>query len=105
MTGTIRRVAVSSPVFLAVLVVGAWPWPPVQRGFSAINSPVANFFLAPQTFGRGGHARLVPLARIERHASDNVTADAALALAVAGFQSDLELGMSLRRDVYLRSGS
>lgn len=101
MNEIIRRVAVSSLVFLALLVVAAWPWLPVQRGFSAIYCPIANLFLAPQIFGQGGHARLVPLSRIERHATDNVTADAALALTVAGFDGDLPMGMSLRRDVYL----
>ena len=33
--------------------------------------------------------------------SDNVTADAALALSVAGYDGDLAMGMSVRRDAYL----
>ncbi len=101
MTWSIRRAAVSLSVFLALLVAGAWPWLPVQRGFSAMYGPLANLVLAPQTFGRGGHARLVPLSRIERRPGDNVTADAAVALTVFGWEGDLQMGMSLRRDVYL----
>ncbi len=101
MTWTPRRVAVSLAVFFALLVVGAWPWPPIQRGWSAIYCPFANLIIAPQTFGQGGHARLRPLPRIERHPTDNVTADAALALTVDGFDGDLAIGMSVRRDAYL----
>jgi hypothetical protein len=101
MIWTARRTAISLAVFLALLLVGAWPWPPVQRGWSAIYCPIANLLLTPQTFGTGGHARLRPLPRIERHPTDNVTADAALALSVAGFQGVLESGMSVRRDAYL----
>lgn len=101
MTWTARRVAVALAAFLGVLIAGAWPWPSVQRGWSAIYCPVANLVIAPQTFGRGGRARLRALPSIERHANDNVTADAVLSLSVAGFGGDLPLGMSVRRDAYL----
>ena len=101
MTWTARRLAASLGLFLALMVVGAWPWAPVPHGFSALYCPVANLVLAPQTFGHGGHARLVPLDHIVRQESDNVTADTALSLTVAGFEGDLQLGMSLRRDAYL----
>ena len=57
--------------------------------------------IAPQTFGRGGHARLVPLPEAVRRPTDSVTADTALSLTVAGFSGDLQLGLSLRRDAYL----
>ena len=96
-----RRVAVSLAVFLGLLVAGAWPWPAIQRGFAAMYCPVANLVIAPQTFGRGGHARLQPLPRIVRQPGDNVTADAALALSVAGYDGDVAMGMSVRRDAYL----
>jgi len=101
MTWTTRRVAVSLAVFLALLVVGAWPWPAIQRGFSAVYCPIANLVIAPQTFGRGAHARLRPLPEIVRGQNDNVTADAALVVSVAGYQGDLEMGVSVRRDAYL----
>ena len=101
MTWTSRRVAEALAIFFGVLIAGAWPWPPVQRGFSAIYCPIANLVIAPQTFGRGGHARLSALPRIERRANDNVTADAVLSLSVAGFGGDLPLGVSVRRDAYL----
>jgi hypothetical protein len=101
MIWTRRRVAVSVAVFLGLLVAGAWPWSAIQRGFAAIYCPVANLVIAPQTFGQGGHARLRPLPRIVRGPNDNVTADAALALSVAGYDGDLAMGMSVRRDAYL----
>lgn len=101
MIWTARRVAAALAVFLGVLIAGAWPWPPIQRGFSAIYCPIANLVLAPQTFGRGGHARLRALPQIERHADDNVTADAVLSLSVAGYGGDLALGVSVRRDAFL----
>ncbi len=101
MTWTTRRVAVALAIFLGALIAGGWPWPPLQRGWSAIYCPIANLVIAPQTFGRGGHARLRALPSIERHPNDNVTADAVLSLSVAGFGGDLPLGMSVRRDAYL----
>lgn len=101
MTWTARRVAGALAVFLGVLIAGAWPWPPVQRGFSAVYCPIANLVITSQTFGRGGHARLSALAQIERHANDNVTADAVLSLSVAGVGGQLPLGISVRRDAYL----
>jgi len=101
MTWTRRRVAVSLAVFLGVLVAGAWPWSAIQRGFAAIYCPLANLVIAPQTFGQGGHARLRPLSQIVRRPGDNVTADAGLSLTVAGFDGDLAMGMSVRRDAYL----
>jgi hypothetical protein len=101
MIWTRRRVAISLAVFLGLLVAGAWPWPAIQRGFAAIYCPVANLVMAPQTFGQGGHARLQPLPRIVRQPTDNVTADAALSLSVAGYDGALALGMSVRRDAYL----
>ena len=101
MIWTRRRIAISLAVFLGLLLLGAWPWPAIQRGFAAIYCPVANLVIAPQTFGRGGHARLRPLPQIARGPNDNVTADAALALSVAGYHGDLGIGMSVRRDAYL----
>ena len=101
MTWTTRRVALALAIFLGVLIAGSWPWPPLQRGWSAIYCPIANLVIAPQTFGRGGHARLRALPSIERHPNDNVTADAVLSLSVAGFGGELPLGMSVRRDAYL----
>jgi hypothetical protein len=101
MTWTARRIAASLGLFLALMAVGAWPWEPVPHAFSARYCPVANLVLGHQTFGRGGHARLLPLERIVRQEGDNVTADTALSLTVAGFEGDLQMGMSLRRDAYL----
>jgi hypothetical protein len=101
MIWTRRRVAVSLSAFLLLLVAGAWPWPAIQRGFAGIYCPVANLVIAPQIFGRGGHARLRPLPRIVRQPTDNVTADAVLSLSVAGFDGDVAMGMSVRRDAYL----
>jgi hypothetical protein len=101
MIWTRRRVVVSLALFLGLLVAGAWPWPAIQRGFAAIYCPVANLVIAPQTFGQGGHARLRPLPRIVRQPTDNVTADTALALSVAGYDGDLAMGMSVRRDACL----
>lgn len=101
MTWTARRVAVALAIFLGVLIAGAWPWPAIQRGWSAIYCPIANLVIAPQTFGRGGRARLRALPSIERHANDNVTADAVLSLSVVSYGGDLPLGVSVRRDAYL----
>jgi hypothetical protein len=101
MTWTRRRIAIGAALFGAVMLVGGWPWPGVARAFSALYCPLGNLFVAHQTFGRGGHARLAPLDKIERRSSDNVTADASIALTVDGFEGDMRMGVSLRRDAYL----
>jgi hypothetical protein len=101
MTWTARRIAAGLALFLALMVVGAWPRPGAARAFSVIYCPIANLVLGHQTFGRGGHARLLPLDDVVRRDGDNVTADTALSLTVAGFTGDLRLGVSLRRDAYL----
>jgi len=101
MTWTRRRIALGAALFAALMLVGGWPWPGVARAFSALYCPMGNLFVAHQTFGRGGHARLAPLDKIERRSSDNVTADASIALSVDGFQGDMRMGVSLRRDAYL----
>jgi hypothetical protein len=79
----------------------AWPLPSVALAFSRIYCPLANVVLSNLTFGERGHARTIPLSRIERREGDNVTADALVSLTVDGFKGDLPLGVSLRRDVYL----
>jgi hypothetical protein len=53
------------------------------------------------TFGHGGHARLSPRDELVRGAGDAVTADATLSLSVDGFEGDVALGVSLRRDACL----
>lgn len=88
-------------VAVALLVGCAWPLPGVVLGFSRIYCPLANVVLSNLTFGERGHARMVPLSRIERRDGDNVTADARVSLTVDGFEGELPLGVSLRRDVYL----
>jgi hypothetical protein len=100
-TWSARRLALSLAMFLALVALGAWPWPRVALAFSGAYSPVANLFLAGHTFGTRGHARLIPLQQITRKPSDNVTADTTLSFTVDGFQGSLPLGISLRRDVYL----
>jgi hypothetical protein len=101
MTWTRRRIALHAGLFAALMLLGGWPWPGVARAFSALYCPFGNLIVGHQTFGYGGHARLAPLDRIARQASDNVTADASIALTVDGFQGDMRLGVSLRRDAYL----
>ena len=86
---------------MALFMACAWPLPPVALGFSRVYCPLANVVLSNLTFGERGHARMVPLSRIQRRDSDNVTADALVSLTVDGFQGELPLGVSLRRDVYL----
>jgi DNA-binding MarR family transcriptional regulator len=88
-------------LFLGILALGAWPWPGVAVGFSAVYCPMANLVLVGHTFGDRGHARLIAVREIRRKESDQVTADAVLSLAVAGYSGTLPLGVSLRRDVYL----
>jgi len=96
-----RRLVRAAALFAALLLPGAWPWAGAAHAFSALYCPVANLIVSHQTFGRGGHARLAPVDRIERRATDNITADAAVALTVDGFAGDMRLGVSLRRDAYL----
>ena len=95
------RIGLRVGLAVALFFACAWPLPGVMLGFSRIYCPLANVVLSRLTFGERGHVRMVPLSQIQRRDRDNVTADALVSLTVDGFQGELPLGVSLRRDVYL----
>lgn len=97
-----RRWLRAAGLFVALLLVGAWPIDLARRGFSAAYAATANVLVTAVTFGRGGHARLAALDRPrERGPGEEVSADANLLLAVDGYEGELPVGVSLRRDAYL----
>jgi hypothetical protein len=96
-----QKLGLSVALFLGLLVLGAWPSTSVELAFSAAYCRCANLVLDQVTFGGRGHAHLNALSSIDRRATDNVTADAVLALSVDHYRGSLPLGISLRRDVYL----
>lgn len=101
MTIPSRRLVGSAALFCGILILGGWPFSHAATTFSAYYCPLANFALSRHAFGNIGHTRLSPLREVSRQEADNVDADAILALSVDGFEGELPLGISLRRDVYL----
>ena len=87
--------------FALVLVIGMLPWPGLGRGWSWLWSGLANASVFQLDFGRGGRAHLRPAAPHERGTGDHVATDTVLALEVRGYQGNLQLGTSSRRDGYL----
>jgi hypothetical protein len=96
-----RRLAYSATLFAAMLILGGWPREGEARAFSQIYCPLANAGLSRFEFGSGGRVRLQPIESPSRRPGDNVDADAVATLSVEGFEGELPLGISLRRDVYL----
>jgi hypothetical protein len=84
------------------LAIGMLPWPRLGEGWSRAFVALANgIVLGHAEFGAGGQAQL-RLARPEqRGKGENVSTDAVLVLSVKGYQGNIELGMSSRRDGYL----
>lgn len=97
----------SGAVFVLVLLLGAWPWQPVRHAFSSAFSSVGNLVLAHASFDGRVATRLQPLRLdkpIDPRASSstrNVVPDTALQIHTGPFRPDVELELSLRRDVQL----
>jgi hypothetical protein len=87
--------------FALVLVIGMLPWPGLARGWSHLFSGLANVTVFQPDFGQGGRAHLRPARPDERGTGHNVATDAVLELEVRGYQGNLALGISSRRDGYL----
>jgi len=98
---TPRRWAVSVAAFVAIVIVGAWPREGVPSAFSKAYCPLANAGLALFVLGEGGRVHLRPRPDTARVSGDSVDADTLVVLSVDGFEGELGLGVSLRRDVYL----
>ena len=96
-----RRLARSALLFLGIVLLGAVPHPWAAPVLNRVEVALVDGGLSCFEFGKGGRARVAPLAGVSRGPGDNVDADALLLLSVAGFDGDLPFGISLRRDVFL----
>lgn len=92
----------SALLFVAVLIVAAWPARSLRQAVSEQVSRLVNPLLEQLEYGQGGHARLhaAPVTDV-RGPDDNVTSDAELVLSDAGTQRSMRVGVSLRREFYL----
>jgi hypothetical protein len=88
--------------FGALLLAGAWPSVARDRVFSSTFAAICNPVLAPLRLGGIIHADLGPLPEgAQAKGADNVVADTRLRLVADGYNGDLSVGITLRRDVYL----
>jgi hypothetical protein len=98
-----RRVAAAVGLFVAVVVVGAGPWPGLAAASARGICALADLAVAPIRFGHGGHARVTPgrPATASPGLPEDPAADSALLLRVDGYAGELALGWNARRDGYL----
>lgn len=89
-------------LFAGSVLLLALPWPGWRaawaRGYGAALNAV---LLSRVTFGERGHAHLRPAGPGETTGMDSIVPDSILELRVDGYQGELKMGVSLRRDGYL----
>jgi len=88
-----RRWLFAGFVFIAILCLGAAPWPGTRMSFSHGFSSALNLLVSSTEFGNGGRAELIP--------KEAPGADVAIRLTVAGQHGHWDIERSLRKFAYL----
>jgi hypothetical protein len=89
-------------LFAGGVLLLALPWPGLRQAWARGYGAAMNAALLSRvTFGERGHAHLRPAGPGEAAGADNIVPDSILELRVDGYQGELKLGASLRRDGYL----
>ncbi len=86
----------------ALIVVGCLPWPGLRHGFSSLFAALVAPLLEQVTFEGQASVSILPLAEDHLHrTSEPIVADSALILKLTEYAGQMQVEVSLRRDVYL----
>ncbi len=87
---------------LFLVVLGCWPWPALRHGFSAAFADVVSPLLEQITFDGQASVTIAPLPKNRPHVSgEHIVADTALILRLARYSGQMQVELSLRRDVWI----
>lgn len=85
-----------------LIVVGCLPWPGLRPGFSSLFSTLVAPVLERVTFDGQASVAMLPLAEDHlRRTGEPIVADSALILRLTEYSGQMQVEVSLRRDVYL----
>lgn len=87
---------------VALVGVGCWPWPALRHDFSAAFATVVSPVLEQVTFDGRASVTIAPLPRERPHvAGEHIVADTALFLRLSKYAGQMQVELSLRRDVWI----
>lgn len=90
--------------FAALVTVATWPWPGLRSGFSAAFCELISPVLAEMTFDGQTQVTMAPLNETRPSlagAEEHIVADTALTLRLTKYRGQMQVEVSLRRDVFL----
>lgn len=90
--------------FAALVTLATWPWPGVRSGFSAAFCELVSPVLEEMTFDGQTQVTIAPLDETQpgqSGAEEHIVADTALTLRLTKYRGQMQVEVSLRRDVFL----
>lgn len=90
--------------FAALVTLATWPWPGVRSGFSAVFCEIVSPVLEEMTFDGQTRITIAPLDETQpgrSGAEEHIVADTALTLRLTQYRGQMQVEVSLRRDVFL----
>jgi hypothetical protein len=89
-------------ILAALIVAGCLPWPGLRYGFGALYSAFVSPVLEQVTFDGQASISMAPLPEDRpRIAGEHIVADTALLLKLSKYAGQMQVEVSLRRDVFL----